>query len=298
MHARRAIERLLADALSPAAERRLRRHLARCDGCRSYYDARLLLERAFAGDATRPGAAEESRAERRALAAVGLDADGDAGSSPPWPRLRRRALALGLAAAAAAVGVWLVLAAPVARLVEASGVRVAGRPIEPGAPIRPGQLVEVGRGGFAVVDLDGAEIRLAAGAAVAIARGGRHVSLERNRVWCDVARGGGAFRVTTGTAEVTVLGTSFVVQREEDDTTEVRVRQGAVRLRDRNGRGEVIVREGRTSRVRPGKAPSAPEASSGFEDLDLADLLRRIGREIERGADRAAKALKRRPRDE
>ena len=294
MHARRAIERLLADGLSPAAERRLRRHLAGCVGCRSHYDTRLLLERAFAGDVTRPSAAEELRAEHRALAAVGLDAAPD---RQPSPRLRRRALALalGAAAAAAAFGAWIFFAGPVARLVDARGVRIAGQPVKAGASIRPDQLVEVGRGGFAVVDLRGAELRLAAGTALTIARGGRDVSLERSKVWCDVARGGGTFRVTTDTAEVSVLGTSFVVQRQEDDTTEVRVRQGAVRVSDRNGRGKVIVREGQEARVRPGRAPSAPEASSGFEDLDLADLLRRIGREIERGADQAVKALKSSP---
>ena len=174
-------------------------------------------------------------------------------------------------------------------------MRIAGRAVKPGASIRAGQLVEVGRGGFALVDLRGAELRLAAGTALTIARGARDVSLERSKVWCDVARGGGAFRVTTGSAEVSVLGTSFVVQRREDDTTEVRVRQGTVRVRDRNGRGQVIVREGHESRVRPGRAPSAPEASSGFEDVDLADLLRRIGREIERGADQAVRALKSSP---
>lgn len=297
MHARRAVERLLAGTLSPGGERRLRRHLGRCGDCRAYYDTRLLLERAFAGDVARPTAAEEARAERRALAAAGLDVAGGTPARPPSPR--RRALALGLAAAtAAAVLAWWVITAPVAHVLDARGARIAGQLVKPGMPVRPGQLVEVGRGGFAVVDLGGAELRLAAGTALSIARGGREVSLERSKVWCDVARGGGAFRVRTSTAEATVLGTSFVVQRKEDDTTEVRVRKGAVRVADRNGRGDVIVREGQKSRVRPGKAPSAPEASSGFEDLDLADLVRQLGREIERGANEAAKAFNRKAPDE
>lgn len=293
MHARRAIDALLADGLPLEEERRVRAHLAACEDCRRYYDARVLLERAFAGDRDRATAAEEARAARRALAAVGLDDGRDVGARTPAPTSRRRFFAFALAAGAAVVAAGIVFALPVARVVDGDGVSVGGRPAVAGAAVRRGDLVEIAPGGFAVLESDAARLGLTGGAALSVGLGGREITLERRKVRCDVEKGGGKFRVRTATAEVTVLGTSFVVERREDETTEVRVREGEVRVADRSGRGEVTLREGERSRVRPGRGPSEPEGYSGREDLDLAELLRRIGRGIGRGIDGAVRTLKR-----
>ncbi|TGX48737.1 DUF4880 domain-containing protein [Sphingomonas gei] len=79
---------------------------------------------------------------------------------------------------------------------------------------------------------DGSTVRLAAGGALKVdfAGGRRHVQLLRGNAFFDVAHDAAhPFRVSTGDAAVTVLGTAFEV-RAEGDGAAVAVRRGQVKV--------------------------------------------------------------------
>lgn len=303
MHPRRAIDRCLAEGLPPDGERSLRRHVAACAACRAYYDERALLLRALAGDAAQPTRREDARAVARALAAAGPAAEHARAGATWLDRIRALAVApprrFALAALAVAIaGGWLLWArSSVAEVIEASGLEVEGRAARAGDEIRRGDRIEVDRSGFAVVRLArGGELAFAAGS-VAVLTSREELHLARRKVRCDIARGAGAFRVGTDAATVVVLGTSFVVERRDDGATEVRVREGAVRVEDAGERGEVTVRGGERARVRAGAPPSRTSRYDGLEDADLAEALRRLGRKLRRGVEGILDELRVAPRE-
>jgi ferric-dicitrate binding protein FerR (iron transport regulator) len=264
----------------------------------------VLLLRALGGDAAHPTRREAERAVTRALA--GAEADGEgaetgatwlgrlaSGAATPTRRLAFAALAVAIA------GAWLLWArAPVAEVMEARGLVVDGRVAREGDDVRSGDRLEVGRSGVAVLRLArGGELAFAAGSTAVLGARGEELRLERSKVRCDIARGAGEFRVRTDTATAIVLGTSFVVERRSDATTEVRVREGAVRVEDAGERGEVTVRGGERARVRGGAPPSRVSRYDGLEDGDLAEALRSFGRKLRRGVEGLLDELRAAPRE-
>jgi ferric-dicitrate binding protein FerR (iron transport regulator) len=112
---------------------------------------------------------------------------------------------------------------------------------------------------------------------------GEVVELRAGRVWCEVDRGRGAFEVRTDGATARVLGTSFVVEREEQGDTEVRVMGGTVEVEDHRKGGRVLVTAGQKSRVHAGAPPSAVDRYREEDDRDAwNDLLRELGRKLRR----------------
>ncbi len=101
---------------------------------------------------------------------------------------------------------------------------------------QPGDRIETSGESFASVLMIGpSEMRLAADTAVTI-DGERKITLERGRVFFDVAHSQRLFNVLTPTGEVTVFGTRFEVFAEDNRTT-VTIQEGKVQLSHRDSPG-------------------------------------------------------------
>ena len=300
MHPDRDIELYVAEGLPPAAEERLRTHLARCAHCRARYDERVLLMRALAGDPGKATAAEDRRMAARALSGFRARPHSPGRADRVvdgllWLRGPRLATAGALAAAAVVLVIWT--RPPPARLVAAEGVQVDGELAAPGDGLSTGARVQVAVTGVAELTIArGGTIRVFPGATVTVGARGELIELERGRVWCQVDHNGRPFAVRTDRGEARVLGTSFVVEKSGDGDTEVRVQEGTVAVEDRDHRGTVEVHSGQKTRLRARAAPTPPR---GYSDRDRSDwvrslenFLRKVGRGIEKAVDDVKKKLK------
>jgi hypothetical protein len=250
-----ALDRYLLEGLPPAAEDRLRAHLARCRGCRARYDRRVLVLRALSGA---PGQATPAEEER--LAGLVLRRAGLTEASVPRPNLAWRGR-LALAAA----GLLLLVA----------GLVWLG----PGSAPGPERLLE----GLAEVPLArGGQLRLFPGARARLIAEQR-VELEAGAIWCQLEPGGGEFLVRTALAEVRVLGTSFVVEQRADRSSEVRVMSGQVEVTARQGGQRVRLRADQKTAVLPDRSSAAVERYRPEADRQAWERVRaRIRRALER----------------
>ncbi len=303
MHPRPAVDRYLAEGLGTKAEARLRAHLRTCEPCRRYYDEQSLLYRALAGSPLRATPAETDRAARLAVAGAGL----------PTPVQRRRSAVVDALlwsprpawALAAAVLVVIVAGGRLARMqgapsslgaaalsgrvIAADNGRVDGKSAAAGLALLAGQSIEVPPGGAMEIAVErGGRVRLFPGTTVTLSPRGEIVDLASGKVWCEVDHTGGVFAVRTDMGEARVLGTSFVVDRQGEGTTEVRVMSGAVEVEDAHRRGRVVVQGGQKTRVARDRPPAAVTRYSSDEDRLAWE---KLFREIERGIRKGVKAL-------
>lgn len=300
MHPDRDLELYVAEGLPPAAEERLRAHLAQCSRCRARYDEQVLLLRALAGDPQKATAAEDRRMAARAVSGFR-----DRPRSPSradrlvdgflWLRGPHWAAAGALAAAAVVLVIWT--RPPPARLVAAEGVQVNGKLAAPGDRLSTGARVEVAVTGVAELTIArGGTIKVFPGTTVIVGARGELIELEAGRIWCQIDHNGRSFAVRTDRGEARVLGTSFVVEKSGDGDTEVRVQEGTVAVEDRDHRGTVQVHSGQKTRLRARAAPTPPK---GYSDRDRSDwvrslekFLRKVGRGIEKAVDDVKEKLK------
>ena len=290
MHRRSAIDRYLAEGLPEKAEGRLRAHLARCEGCRRYYDEQVLLLRALAGSSSQPTAADARRMEKLALAKAGVvlsepkKADRVQVLVDRLLWMPRSYLAAGAAAVLLVAGALLLRGPTLAgRVVAAEDARVEGRAAAEGMAVPSGAEVEVAQGGAMEIALErGGRVRLFPGVRMALTPRGEVVELEAGKVWCEVDRTGGVFAVRTDTAEARVLGTSFVVEKQKA-ATEVRVVSGSVEVEDARRRGRVLVKGGQKTRVAPESAPAAVSRYAGEDRIEWERLVRSLGRGFRKG---------------
>jgi len=100
---------------------------------------------------------------------------------------------------------------------------------------------------------------------------GRQAVLEGN-AYFEIAPAHGGFVVKTGTAQMTVLGTSFGVRASEDET-EVVLADGRLSVSARHDpAATVVLRAGQVSRVAAGSPPSTPEDVAVHEQLSWTGL--------------------------
>ena len=276
MHPRSRIERYVVDGLPAAAEQALRAHLEVCAPCRACYDEQRLLQRALAGDTRTPTAHETSQLQRRIVDAVFP-------RPPAAPSLRQRLEALvdrllwtpprSFIAVGGAVAVLLLLllrvpggSSPAATVLHARGASVAGVALVDGAVVEGLQVLELTKGGAVELELQrGGQLRVFGGTRLALGPRGESVVVERGKVWCLPAEGRGSFEVSTATATVRVLGTSFIVEAS-DERTDVRVVSGRVEVTDTDERGRVTLGRDEGTRVDRGQGPSPARKSSAAGD--------------------------------
>lgn len=274
-HPRRRIDRYLSSGdLSIPAEEELRAHLRGCEECRAYFDEGALLLRATRGGG--PGLGELERLERRAVA---LARPSSARQAKPllWPRL---ALA-GAAVVALAIGAAALLGGSEVGEVRVAGeaLHADGRPVAAGEKLRAGQQLEAVRGESVLELARGRKVLLREGARARVERGGARVALERGRAWFSVRRGEGEFVVAAGDAEVSVLGTTFAVERRRDETV-VSVTEGKVKVK--GARSEVLVPAGEETTVSGGLA-RPPRPTRLLDDRELFERVLRRGEELLKG---------------
>ena len=300
MHARRSIDRSFAEALPSGAAARMRRHVSACPSCLAYYEEQLRLHRALRGDLETATPSEDRRAVARALASLGRPL-------PRQPVLSRLAdlllwpapALLGVPAVAVALllvgGVLRVREdrAPVARIVTASGLSVEGVPADPGAPLSPGRTITIAPDGAAELALErGGRLKLYPGAALRLLPRGAAVELLAGRLWCEVDHTGAGFAVRTGEGEARVVGTSFVVERQREGSTEVRVMSGTVEVEDAGHRGVLRLAERQRSTLSRGESPAPASRYSPQQDRgDWEGLFRELGRKLSRGMKELKNAL-------
>jgi len=299
MHCRATIDRYLAHGASLKEESRLRTHLRNCASCRRYYDEQVLLYRALAGSLAHPTDSEIERMVGLALTGAGLAGpQAQRGGRlskllEAWVWLPNRHLALGALAATALilVVVGAVLfgtrAPPVmaGTVTAARNGRVEGQNAVPGMALFSGQSIEVPAGGRMEIALQrGGRVRIFPGARLALSPHGEVVELALGKIWCEVEKTGGLFAVRTDTGEARVLGTSFVVEKQKEGATEVRVVSGVVEGEDAGHRGKVLVQGGHKTRLKRDAAPAATTRYSPEDDEgEWEKLLRSIGRELKKG---------------
>jgi ferric-dicitrate binding protein FerR (iron transport regulator) len=259
----------------------------------------VALLRALAGDAESPTKQEDERMVRLALAAAGL---------PPQrePEERRSISYLPVPAFAAAavvllvvltLGLWLVLrpAEPVivAELVKAKSLTLDGvaadTRIFKKIPIRSGEMLAVEKKGFAELALArGGTVRIYSRTVLSLSGPGELVDLGMGKVWCIVKPSTRPFVVKTDIAEARVVGTSFVVEREKNGETEVRVMKGEVEVRNVNQEEKVRVRGGRKTRVAADQPPTPPRRYDPEDDESQWDA---FVRELKLGVKRAIRDI-------
>ncbi len=95
--------------------------------------------------------------------------------------------------------------------------------------IRPGRVFETGKDSALLLTLKGpSHMRVRENSRLRV-DGARRVNMEEGHMWLDVASNGEPFVVSTPTAEVTVVGTTFDVFVDQDRTV-VSVTEGTVRV--------------------------------------------------------------------
>jgi ferric-dicitrate binding protein FerR (iron transport regulator) len=124
---------------------------------------------------------------------------------------------------------------------------------------------------------DGSTARLVGAAALSYDPGmatteARQVTLRRGRAYFDVvSRDDASFVVETSTARTEVLGTQFGVTTG-DDTTEVVLVEGSVRVGSSDEAESVVLKPGERSTVRRGTSPSPPTPADLTTTLDWTGL--------------------------
>ena len=124
---------------------------------------------------------------------------------------------------------------------------------------------------------DGSTARLVGAAALSYDPGmaaaeARQVSLRRGRAYFDVAsRDDASFVVKTPAAQAEVLGTQFGVTTG-NDTTEVVLVEGSVRVGSSDEAESVVLKPGERSTVRHGTPPSTPTPADLTTTLDWTGL--------------------------
>lgn len=291
------IDRYLQDDLPPRAGEKLRGHLRDCPDCRDRYDRQVVLLRALAGDAEKPSMQEDERMVRLALQAAGLP--------PQEPEEQRSLPYIPVPAFAAAVvvllvvtlGLWLALrpAEPVivAQLIKAKNLTLDGVAADTRVfntiPIRSGEMLAVEKRGFAELMLmHGGKVRIYSRTVLSLSGTGEVVDLDLGKVWCIVKPSNRAFVVRTDIAEARVLGTSFVVERERDGETEVRVMKGEVEVKNVDKEKKVRVKGGTRTRVAADSPPTPPRRYDPDEDESQWDA---FVRELKLGVKRAIRDI-------
>ncbi len=309
MHPKSTIERYVADGLPESDERELRRHLKECEECRAHYDRERLLMRALAGDANRATAVET--AMHQALAARAIFPPSEArprvGASNFGALLDRLVWAPARFWIGAATAALLLIAIllplrnavgtmPVAATVlRAKGATITtagagGKELVEGSELRAIDVVQVASGGLVELVLArGGTLRVFPDTELALGARGESVALERGKVWCLPESGKGSFVVTTETATVRVLGTSFVVDATSE-ITDVRVVSGSVEVEDSEGHGVVRLQQDEGTRVARGESPSPPRRASTSADENEWE---RFLDELMRAIDNGVKAIQR-----
>ncbi len=169
-------------------------------------------------------------------------------------------------------------ATPIAVVTEASsGFRVGGTLRQQGDEIFSLEPIHTGTNGIARLKLLGGgteegrgELRIYPETDMRFEASGAVLSLDNGRVWCLInKKAERSFAVHTQEGRAEVTGTSFVVARSADDhTTEVRVIEGSVRVKDSEDIGQVSVRAHQRTVVHKGSAPSEVEAYFPHVDRD------------------------------
>lgn len=310
MHPRSTIDRYVADGLPDQDERELRAHLKSCNECRDYYDTQRVLFRAVAGDAQAPTPDELRLHSRLAAKTVFPDQPAARERTTLGDLLERflwapsRAWGFGAAAAAAAILLVVVLtrqvegdrAMPVAATIaHVEAATLDGEVLEEGRALRALEVVDVPKGGIVEVELvRGGLVRVFPETRFALGARGESVVLHTGKVWCLPEEGKGAFEVTTSTATVRVLGTSFIVDADEKKT-DVRVVSGSVEVTDIEERGRVRLQKDESTHVEHGQRPSSPRRASTTSDTqqwqrffdqlvkDIQKGLQSIGKQLQQG---------------
>jgi len=312
MHPESTIDRYVAEGLPADAERELRAHLKECAACRAYYDAQRLVFRAVVGDVNEPTSVELRLHSR--LAADKVFAE-EARAARPRLSLRElferlfwspaRIWAMGAVAAAVLLIVVVVTtrdgegAMPLAATVlHAEGARRGEEPLMPGAEVYALDVVEVQQGGIIELELvRGGQVRVFPETRLALGARGESVALDDGKIWCLPAERKGAFEVTTRSASVRVLGTSFVVDADHDKT-DVRVVSGGVEVTDLEGRGRVRLQKEESTRVVRGQQPTQPRRANTSQDTlqwqrfvdqllkNISDGIKSLGRQLQQGGRR------------
>lgn len=303
MHPRATIDRYVADGLAAAGERTLRQHLKACARCRAYYDEQRVIFRALAGDANRPTRHELAVHGSLAARAVFPEDKASPGTRQAtladlvdrllW--LPARTWALGAGAVTAAVVVFLIVLGPsgagagsmplAAIVTRTKAASVAGVALAEAAELRALDVIEVPKGGFLELALvRGGTLRVFPASRLALAARGEAVTLDHGKLWCLPETGRGSFEVTTATATVRVLGTSFIVDADEEKT-DVRVISGSVEVSDSDERGRVRLQNEESTRVERGQRPRPPRRASTSADRNewqhfLDELLKSISRGV------------------
>lgn len=320
MHPERAMQRYFSGELGPRREAALRRHLARCEECRSYYEAQIKLLRIARGSAEEPTEDEEERLLARVLRAAEVEGLLSPGASrAPKPATSSREsiftraldhllLAPVASAGAAAIVLMTFVGAgalvtggllspePVATIVEARGLVVAGESIAAedagGLSIHEGEYLTTDSSGLAEIDLhSGGKLRLFPGTRGHLEEGGRLVLMEQGRVWCQVDASSSPFVVRTPGGSAKVLGTSFVVEHDADGQTEVRVLEGRVEVTDAAEMGRVEVTAGRRTTIARGETPTEPSRYDGRDQSEWRGLWARLLDALQRAVDSMREAL-------
>ncbi len=258
------------EAEIPAAE--LGAHLEACEECRG---ARQQGDRLFALlDELQPAPAGNGPERLRLAISTGKYRSGPAAGARRW----RISLPAAVFAAAAAFLAALWLGAEidwdgptppklVAVLTSMQGAESPdGKALRPGDVLTAGTRLRLGPDGRARLVLHrGAEVELAGGSVVELLAEDR-LRLEKGKLLAVVRKGGTPFTVSTPQAEVTTLGTRFVVDAGQG-ATHLAVIEGRVRFTHTGpGDGSVEVGGRQASTVLAGSAPSRP-APASLDDL-------------------------------
>lgn len=302
MHPKDTIARYVAEGLPEADERKVRAHLSSCESCRAFYDEQRTLMRALAGDVNAPTKGELSLQSALAVRAVfPTENDAPAKRRAPlvdfvdrllWAPARTLALPLGVVAVlliAVVMAPSLEDAVPVplsAHVVHATAASIDGEPLVKGQEVRARDAIRVKKGGMLELSLvRGGTVRVFPGSALALGARGETVELRDGKIWCLPDEGKGRFEVTTKTATVRVLGTSFIVDATAE-RTDVRVVSGRVEVVDRGARGRVTLARDESTRVEMGRPPTPPRRA------DVNDDTREWHRFFERLLDDLARSMK------
>ncbi|HUU03515.1 MAG TPA: FecR domain-containing protein [Myxococcota bacterium] len=309
MHVENRIDRYLAEGLPPVSAAKLKDHVRECDACRAHYDRQVALLRVLHGDVDKPTRVEDDRIVHLVLHGVRLSlSEEDTRESNRIDRLVWAPVPV-LAVAAVmllvlAFGFWQ-LASPadelapagtvkIAQIVKGRGVVVNGVRLKPSmkaeTDIYANTRVEVGKNGIAEIKLiAGGTVRIYPKTSISFAPDGERLDLEIGRVWCLIDKRNTPFLVRTDTIEAWVIGTSFVVEREETGETEVRVMKGTVAVNDRRKPALVLVNDRQKTKVTKDAPPSRPVAYTPRRDKSawdhfvevLLQFFRQIGRAVE-----------------
>lgn len=307
MHPRAAIKRYAASGLDGVAEAQLRAHLSECGECRAYYDEQRLLARALAGDVLKPTSLEEEAIIARTMAVAFVRPAAE--PSTPLRRLRRvlawrPALAFAGVVLAAALVVVVVRrpASPVTReraiaahVVHAQRAHIGDTALEDGAVVPALGIVELADDGVLELSVErGGSVRAYPGTRLALSERGESVVLDTGKVWCLVDAGKGSFEVSTKTALVHVVGTSFIVESRGDGATDVRVVSGKVDVTDGEERGTVTLTADQGTHVAVGAPPEPPRRVSTSRDVaDWQRFLDRLLKQLQDGVRALSEKLQR-----